>query len=451
MPAAIANARLIKLIAGTPVSDVALGAPVTIGVLQPAFEPVLLLRIITHSQEKGEPLGGLIVSSMAAPGDFEYVNFDWTHSPEIPAGQVATAYLRWTVELPDTELVVSFVSPGAQPIHVGLLFREHGWWNLKISDVTVLQAIELLPQERPDFRPIYVGGAPKSGTTWVEACLNALPDVLLTGENNFFSWPHQDDLQELAEKFESAWRGLSVTAMRRPFANVEAMIGYGRAELTLRQLATLTGLKLVGDKTPGNSERASTILALQPDALLIHCTRNPLDVAVSRFFHEAMLLISGVGDPIKGGYERIDHFNRVMEHGERPPKGLMFSDLNLFQQILRGWCDTQSHIHATGQRWSGRIHSISYEELIENPKSTLSRLLSFVGTPVSDERVESVLAATAFVKMSGGRARGQEDRQSFFRRGVIGDFANHLSAAQIAFAIAYVKENAPVESWKAYF
>ncbi len=35
-------------------------------------------------------------------------------------------------------------------------------------------------------RRFFVGGAPKSGTTWVEEILNAHPDVLCTGEGAFF-------------------------------------------------------------------------------------------------------------------------------------------------------------------------------------------------------------------------------------------------------------------------
>jgi hypothetical protein len=86
--------------------------------------------------------------------------------------------------------------------------------------------------------------------------------------------------------------------------------------------------------------------------------------------------------------------------------------------------------------WRGRpaVSVVGYEELLESTETTLAKLIvALSGSPdVNEERLEAAVHENSFERRSG-RSRGVEDRTSFLRRGVAGDWRNHCSreAAQI--------------------
>jgi hypothetical protein len=55
------------------------------------------------------------------------------------------------------------------------------------------------------------------------------------------------------------------------------------------------------------------------------------------------------------------------------------------------------------------------------PERTLARLFRFLGVEDGAETVRRCVSGAAFEHLSGGRARGTENRASLFRKGVIGD------------------------------
>ena len=54
----------------------------------------------------------------------------------------------------------------------------------------------------------------------------------------------------------------------------------------------------------------------------------------------------------------------------------------------------------------------------------MARLLRFLGAAADEGSVGRCVGAASFERLSKGRARGDEDPSSFFRKGVAGDWRN---------------------------
>jgi hypothetical protein len=91
------------------------------------------------------------------------------------------------------------------------------------------------------------------------------------------------------------------------------------------------------------------------------------------------------------------------------------------------WRDALSVGTAFATRFPTRCLILRYEDLSADPARTLSRVFQFLGVSYSESIVMNCCAEASFEKMSGGRPRGQENRASFFRKGVVGDWRVHLS------------------------
>lgn len=91
-----------------------------------------------------------------------------------------------------------------------------------------------------------------------------------------------------------------------------------------------------------------------------------------------------------------------------------------FWERLRQWKSLASSIHTYKQ--NGEIYILRYEDLISNFETTITNLLNYLGMCSTIEIVEHMRAETTFEKMSGGRARGQEDINSNIRNGMVGEW-----------------------------
>ncbi len=176
-------------------------------------------------------------------------------------------------------------------------------------------------------------------------------------------------------------------------------------------LALLAGLAqakpaatAVGEKTPDNINYLPVLGDLFPAAKFIHVVRDGRDSAVSAWFHNLRV----APDWLRQTYASRDAY---------------------FDQCAREWADEMARWTAVAEQRPDRCLAVRYEDLLAAQGQTLAPVLRFLGVDSGTEAVAACCAGGAFATVSGGRTAGEEDRGSFFRKGVAGDWRNHLDAA----------------------
>lgn len=82
-----------------------------------------------------------------------------------------------------------------------------------------------------------------------------------------------------------------------------------------------------------------------------------------------------------------------------------------------------------GNRWADCEHCVhvKYEDLRANPVDELSRIATQLsGHTFPLERISAIVEKHSFQRLSG-RKPGEEDKKSFLRKGIVGDWRNHFS------------------------
>ena len=142
-------------------------------------------------------------------------------------------------------------------------------------------------------------------------------------------------------------------------------------------------------------------LDLNNEAKYIYIVRDIRDVIVSGWFFNLAL----------NSEETLTLFKSLHYYGS-----------NIAQKWVTELANTLNFI----KQINSQAMIIKYEDLWHEPEINTGRLLDFLDVENTDELVKSCLQKTDFSKLSGGRERGTENRESFYRKGVIGDWKKHL-------------------------
>jgi hypothetical protein len=260
----------------------------------------------------------------------------------------------------------------------------------------------------------FIGASPRSGTTWLQLLLNAHPEISCQGEAHF-----ADSFAPALRKAAGEHNKLLERKNRLILSEVggyplleAAELGHLLATAILlgldRQVAGKPDCRAVGEKTPDNVRWFANLRLLFPRAKFILLVRDPRDVLISAWHHNARL------NPGWSATKDVQSFVREM-------LPLVERDIRLGE--------------AFGAAWPAQFLCVSYEALSEAGEATLLRLFGFLGAAATPELAASCVAAAAFERLSGGRARGEEAAGSHFRKGLVGDWRRVLTAETNRFVV----------------
>lgn len=271
----------------------------------------------------------------------------------------------------------------------------------------------------------FVGGAAKSGTTWLQFLLNAHPEISCTGEGHFAN----KLLPGLAKTLKTHNAILQSKSHTIFDGRNEQPLLTNRHTLYLTTAAICLLLcppdkvdvsRIVGDKTPDNVRHFPLLAAMFPQARFIHIVRDARDCAVSAWFHNTRIS----PEPFKKHFDSFEAFSGA---------------------FAKAWVLNVSLGAKFAAQQPTRCLTIRYEDLSQDAVAVFARVCGFLGASTDPAVLQACCAAADFASLSGGRSRGQEDRASFFRQGLPGDWRGHFDASSdLAF-------RAKVEPWISAF
>jgi hypothetical protein len=246
---------------------------------------------------------------------------------------------------------------------------------------------------------VCIVGAPRSGTTWLQAMLGEHPRVATLHELKLFDlftgrW--QQSWQQLAdlERVEGGGR----RGLRRLWSDdeFEAFLTKIVADVHESVRATKPGASVVVDKSPGYSHYVEQIGELVPGVKFIHLLRDGRDVAVS------------------------------------------------LRAASRGWARTWApgSIESAASLWRSmagaamearevapeRYLEIRYEQMQADGAAALMKVFAFVGVEASPDEATAIWQRHTLDRMQ--RDPAFDLPRDFFRRGHIGSWCDEMSALE---------------------
>jgi len=160
--------------------------------------------------------------------------------------------------------------------------------------------------------------------------------------------------------------------------------------------------RMIGDKSPNNLDYQPLFDRIFPQAKYIYVIRDVRDIIVSGWFFNLNIN----AEYTTKHYTNIDGYAR---------------------KVCSSWRHQVTQSLSRRQILGDRFCSLQYEELWRQPAETSERLFRFMGADASRESVLHAIDSNQFNEYTGGRKPGNENRHSFYRKGIIGDWKNHLS------------------------
>ena len=196
-------------------------------------------------------------------------------------------------------------------------------------------------------QPIFIVGMPRSGTSLTEKILSRHPNVIAGGELGLikqiadYGFPESLNTRE---PFPFYLQNISIDTVNKI------------AEHYLEHIAQLTknSEPHITDKMPMNFIYLGVINLLFPQARVINCTRNPLDIGLSCYFV---------------------NFASVDDMGFTQDLTTIGNYYNRYEKLMTHWHDVLPL----------PIYDLSYESLVSDPEVEIKKLLEFCELPWHEE------------------------------------------------------------------
>jgi Sulfotransferase family len=244
--------------------------------------------------------------------------------------------------------------------------------------------------------PVFIVGAPRSGTTWVQRLLLDHPQICGGQESHFFpgfAYPMQMfDPRPMGE------RPVNLSTYWTKEAFFEELRGIWRRTMTPLLAAKPTATILV-EKTPQHAQYMDRIIDLLPASRFIHVIRDSRAVAAS-------LLAAS-----------------------RQPWGKRWAPSDALT-AARVWKSHVLQACAMGASLGPqRYTTVHYEQLCADPVRHLVRLFAFIGLDVTEQWVRSTVK-THTLSNEKASATVSAEPPGFYREGSIENWRKELSFAQ---------------------
>ncbi|MFW6028178.1 MAG: sulfotransferase family protein [bacterium] len=254
-------------------------------------------------------------------------------------------------------------------------------------------------------RRFFVVGCQKSGTTWVQRLLDGHPRLCCYGETYLAAalLPLLKQVQQAYNQRQNAGELGQMTDQH--------LLDLFRAAVAIqngRVLEQAGDVDAIGEKTPEHALCIPALAQTFPEAKFIHIIRDGRDACVSGWFHN----LRDKGDAFRQKFPTMSHYIQYM--------------------VQHHWMPYIQRARAFGAAQPARYLELHYESLHAEPTAQIARMLQFLEVDDSEASIAACAEAGAFQTLADGRDQGQEDRGSFFRKGVTGDWKNHFDDNAIA-------------------
>jgi hypothetical protein len=244
---------------------------------------------------------------------------------------------------------------------------------------------------------VFLVGAPRSGTTWLQIMLARHPDLSTCQETHLFS-SFLSSMQQHWRQFAKSNRG----------AGLQAAISHGKF-IELERHFALSVLDSIGDapiileKTPAHVTVLSDIMEVLPEARFIHIIRDPRSVAAS---------LAAAGKDWGHSWASTDSMRNARRWMNCVTAGIALRDRPSI------YCE------------------VRYEDLLTDAAAELERIFTWIGVDSIDDFCNRVAEESRFDKIQKSASHTawnlSSEPKGFFRKGQADGWKEDLILRDIA-------------------